>query len=115
MDIRGVSPDDGAKRVSDQEAHRVDPSTEAGKKTRDTRASQKAADRVELSEEAQALAKQALDRGLSDTRDEKVEAIRKQVETGTYQVDPRELARIMLHRLDRSQPGPPDGQPEGTT
>ncbi|MHB0870612.1 MAG: flagellar biosynthesis anti-sigma factor FlgM [Chloroflexota bacterium] len=116
MDIRDISPDDGAKRVSAQEARRINPSTaETGEKARDTRAPQKAADRVELSEEAQALAKQALDPGLSETRDEKVEAIRKQVETGNYQVDPQELARIMLQRLDWSQPGPPDDQPEDIT
>ncbi len=58
-------------------------------------------DRVELSEEArQAAALRARADELPEVRDDRVEAVRKALRTGTYEVDPRQLARAILEFED---------------
>lgn len=107
MDIREVSNNNGANRIFAQEAYRAHPPREAVDEARDIRASRKAEDRAELSEEARAMLARALDsEATTELRDEKVKAIQRLVESGSYQVDPRQLAGIMMARLHWTRPEP---------
>ncbi|HEY3118663.1 MAG TPA: flagellar biosynthesis anti-sigma factor FlgM [Chloroflexota bacterium] len=59
---------------------------------------------VEVSDEARLLQRtKQLAQATPDVRKERVAEIRRQIESGTYQVDPRQLARRILEDLGVSQ------------
>jgi negative regulator of flagellin synthesis FlgM len=59
------------------------------------------ADRVEVSETAKQMSSLAAAAGrLPEVRQERVEALRRAIEDGSYQVDPRALARSILELED---------------
>ncbi|WP_243290284.1 flagellar biosynthesis anti-sigma factor FlgM [Bacillus sp. FJAT-47783] len=56
-------------------------------------------DKVEISKEAKQLQKAS---GTEQERHEKIESIKKQIESGTYTIDPNEIAKSMI-RFFRKQ------------
>lgn len=65
-------------------------------------------DRVEISAEAAAVQRLvAMARQLPDVRADRVAEIRERIASGTYQVDPEQVAERLLYRLlaDRAQEG----------
>ncbi|RUM87457.1 MAG: flagellar biosynthesis anti-sigma factor FlgM [Thermodesulfatator sp.] len=58
-----------------------------------------AADRVELNGRAVMAEAQQRIRAFPETREERVEALRREIQAGTYQVEPERVARAMLHDL----------------
>lgn len=75
----------------------VNPYAEVARKNQVSNASLQSADKVEFSESARqfkTLLRAASD--VPDVRTEKVEAIRQQIESGTYKVDSKAVAEKML-------------------
>ena len=77
--------------------HRADPATSRTDSLRDSPEPAAGGDRIELTPEARRIA--ALARsvdGLPEVRQERIEALRKQVREGSYQVDARQVAQAIL-------------------
>ncbi|MBZ5637227.1 MAG: flagellar biosynthesis anti-sigma factor FlgM [Acidobacteriia bacterium] len=93
MKINGADGSGGARRLERPvDSHRV-------RKPEASRAGNQ--DRVELSAEARQVAALAeASGGLPAVRQDKVDTLRRALDAGTYQVDPRRLARAILEFED---------------
>lgn len=89
-----------AARAYTQNAEPTKVSKASGAKGVEGNQSKAASDQVSLSAEARALAqaRKAVD-GAPDVREDRIAAIKQQIENGTYNVSPEALAKSILQKL----------------
>jgi flagellar biosynthesis anti-sigma factor FlgM len=102
MEIERISQRQSDSAISEQAAaRRIERLAQAAQAKTDTDQSRLPADTLEISSKARELARarQAVD-AAPEVRSEKVAAIKKSVEDGTYSVSPHLLARKLLEGSD---------------